>query len=179
MTTSCSDDELRAAAIDLAVRRGGLQAPPASCGFRASSSGLSYVLVDTQGNPLARLPKAAVVSQVEKRRARLDHLIHRVSHQRIPTTHGRSAMRLRSWEERGLAWALSTHRPVPEPVFGSLQLVITALLLLLGIVPGLIYLAVLLQQRFRWQRAMENLLLQWTSLGRPDPVERAANEGPV
>jgi hypothetical protein len=144
MTPSCSDYELRAAVIDLALRRGGLQAPAATCGFRASSSGLSYVLVDRQGNPLDRLPKAAVVSQVEKRRARLDHLIRRVLHQRIPTTQWRTAMRL-----------------------------------LLGIVPCLLYLAVLLQQRFRWQRAMDDLLLQWTSLGRPDPVERAANEGPI
>lgn len=186
------EDELRAAAIDLALRRGSLRTPDAVAGFRASGGGVSCVLMDGLGKPLARLPRSAVARQVERRRQRLDQLLRRSRRQRFPDTHWRTALRLRSWEVRAQAWGLSTHRPVPEPVFSGRQLAITALLLLLGILPGLLYLASLLLQRFRRQRAMDDLLRTWTSRGRPDPVEggsaslpqgaepfRSSNEGPI
>jgi UPF0716 family protein affecting phage T7 exclusion len=62
---------------------------------------------------------------------------------------------------------------VPEPVITGRRLAIAgALLLLLGLVPGLLYLGLLLLQRFRRQRALLDLVRAWTFRGRPDPLER-------
>jgi hypothetical protein len=81
---------------------------------------------------------------------------------------------------------------VPDPVFTGRRLAIAGVLLLLGLVPGLLYLGSLLLQRFRRQRALRDLVRAWTFRGRPDPLERgwislppsaessrAANEGPI
>jgi hypothetical protein len=167
-----AEAELQAAALDLALHQGSLRSPEAVAGFRASSGGLSWVLLDGQGNPLARLPRSAVVRQAERRRQRLDQLLSNARRRGVSATHWRTALRLRSWEERAQAWGLSAHQPVPEPVFTGRRLAIAGALLLLGLVPGLLYLGSLLLQRFRRQRALRDLVRAWTFRGRPDPLEK-------
>ena len=172
---SCSE-ELTAVAVAVARRRGQLQDASRVEGIRSSSGGASYVLLDGRGVPLARLPSDAVQEQLQRRRARLTRLFQRLrraaDRRGSASANWRTELRSWSWEKRALVWALSAHQPVPQPVFGLEQLLLLAVLLLLGVLPGVVYLGWLLLQRSRYDRELRALVNEWRSRGRPDPVER-------
>jgi hypothetical protein len=132
--------------------------------------------MDGRSGPLARLPRDAVQEQLQRRRSRLTRLFLKLRRaagkRRSASANWRTELRGWSWERRALVWALSAHQPVPQPVFGLEQLVLLAVLLLLGVVPGLVYLGWLLLQRHRYDRELAALVNEWRSQGRPDPLER-------
>ena len=171
-----SAEELTAVAVAVARRRGQLQDASRVAGIRQSTSGSSYVLLDGRGVPLARLPRDAVQKQLSRRRGRLTRLFQRLrkaaAGRRSASANWRTELRSWSWEKRALVWALSAHQPVPQPVFGLEQLLLLAVLLLLGVLPGVVYLGWLLLQRRRYERELRALVDEWRSHGRPDPVER-------
>ncbi len=171
-----SSEELTAVAVAVARRRGQLSDPSRVAGIRSSSGGGSYVLMDGRGVPLARLPRDAVKEQLQRRRTRLSRLylqLRRAAGKRRSTSaNWRTELRTWSWEKRALVWALSAHQPVPQPVFGPEELLLLAVLLLLGVLPGLVYLGWLLLLRRRYGRELAALVDEWRSHGRPDPVER-------
>lgn len=172
-----STEELIAAAVAVARRRGQLRDATRVAAIRPSGSGASYVLLDGRGVALARLPRDAVRHQQQRQRARLTRLFLKLRRaagkQRSASATWRTELRSWSWEKRALVWALSAHQPVPQPVFGPEELLLLAVLLLLGVVPGLVYLGWLLLQRRRYGRELAALVDEWRSHGRPDPVERS------
>ncbi len=171
-------EELLAAAVDVALRRGRFSDPSRVSGAHSSTTDWTFKLRDSEGQPLARVPLAAARRQLQKRRQRLQRLLRPRGRQQRLSGAWRASLRLRPWEDRALAWALSSHRPAPEPAFGRRQLLLTALLLALGVLPGLLYLALLLPQRQRHARQMEALVRVWKSLGKPDPATDQATAGP-
>jgi hypothetical protein len=163
------DAERMAAAAGLARRHGRLSDTGLVDAVRLSRGNATCVLLDQRGQPLARLPMAAVEAQMRRRRRRLQRLIASPRRHTGSGAGWRDQLRLRPARERALAWALSTHRIVPQPVFDSEALLLLAVLLLLGILPGLIYLFFLLRQHRRADLEMRDLVNRWKIQARPDP----------
>ena len=166
-------EDLFAAAQDFARSRGLLHERRASP-EQSRFSRVSYVLNDSNGAVIARIPIAEVRALARARHALLMRLpgIKDVAE----ISRKRHTDRLRSFRQqpdhvRALAWALSEGRRVPTGAFSRRDLLLGLLLLLLGVIPGVIYLFWAWARHRQYLRDLESLMVRWRGQKRPDPSE--------
>ena len=80
-------------------------------------------------------------------------------------------IRIQKPEVRAITWAISTGRRVPMPVRRRLEPVVTIVLLLCGIIPGVIYIIRGKQRRAHYKKELEGLVKRWRMMGKPDPAD--------
>jgi hypothetical protein len=82
----------------------------------------------------------------------------------------RPKLRIQPPDVRALAWAISTGRRVPYRKRGRWTPVLTSVLLLCGVLPGLVYLLWLWQRRQTYSRELAELVQRWRRAGQPEPT---------
>lgn len=87
-----------------------------------------------------------------------------------PAALERWKIRIQKPEVRALAWAISTGKRVPYRKRLRHTKLITALLLLCGILPGLLRLAWLRQERKAYEQGLIDLVKRWRTAGQPEPL---------
>lgn len=166
-----SPEALFAAAQDEARQQGLLKGRLASLDHCRISK-TSYVLNDHQGKFIARLPTARV-QHVAKLRHHL--LMNIAGLQEVASIHPvrqvdrRIAFSKQPDKMRALAWAISEGRRVPQGSFSRQDWIIGLLLLVLGVIPGVIYLLWAWQRHCQYQADLKALVLRWRGLHRPEP----------
>ncbi|MFM7312901.1 MAG: hypothetical protein ACKO0M_07005, partial [Cyanobium sp.] len=80
-------------------------------------------------------------------------------------------IRIQKPELRAIAWAISTGRRVPMPVQRRLEPLVSVLLLLCGLVPGVIYITRGWLRRRQYGEDLKGLVHRWRMMGRPDPAD--------
>ena len=88
-----------------------------------------------------------------------------------PVRQERQRLRLLRPEIRALAWATGTGRRIPQPPQRPWEPLLTAALLLCGVVPGLVYLFRGQTKKRRYQRDLEALAQRWRQAGKPEPPD--------
>jgi hypothetical protein len=82
----------------------------------------------------------------------------------------RRQIRLQGDQIRALAWAIGDGRRFPYQGSKTKQALITLVLLLCCVVPGLVYYVVrVLRPRREYQQELKKLEMRWRTLGKPDP----------
>jgi len=80
-------------------------------------------------------------------------------------------IRIQKPEVRAIAWAISTGRRVPMPVRRRLEPLVSVVLLLCGIVPGVIYILRGRNKRKQYTEDLKGLVHRWRMMGKPDPAD--------
>lgn len=163
-------------AQDLAWRHHNLPRSEHASPEQSHACRVSYSLVNSNGQPIARIPLGQLQQGLEQRRRALRRLLRRAGIHWKPS---RS-----SWYEAeeivkaikklphasiALAWAISTGQPYPRMPDLARLLPLGLLLLLLGVIPGVVFLYVLWRRWNRYQEELERLLKRWRVAGIPDP----------
>jgi len=173
------DDHLYPAALDLARQKGlinsGRMADIQQC-YRTSSS---FVLKDSAGELIARIPASDVRRVAEQRRQTLHKILARMKAD-LGSSPGideqRRFLRRQSKTTRALVWAMCTGRHLPEgEPFSARKLLITLLLLLLGVLPGLIYGAIQLYKDQLYAKNTAWLVARWRRAGSQIPFDDLFN----
>ncbi len=166
-----SPESLFAAAQDVA-RRLGLLESKSACQESCRCTKASYVLNDSNGVFIARLPMAKVRRTAQERHRQLLHLkgireVAQISQVRQIDRH--TTFRSQPDEIRALAWALSDGRRIPSGAFSKRDWVVGLVLLIPGIIPGMIYFAWASWRHQQYARDMKALMMRWRGKKRPDP----------
>lgn len=88
-----------------------------------------------------------------------------------PGSFEKRQIRIQKPEVRAIAWAISTGRRVPMPVRRHLEPLISLLLLLSCLVPGVLYILQGRRRRRLYKRDLEGLVHRWRMAGKPDPAD--------
>ena len=88
-----------------------------------------------------------------------------------PGSFEKRQIRIQKPEVRAIAWAISTGRRVPMPVRRQLEPLISLLLLLCCLVPGIFYILQGRRQRRLYKQDLEGLVHRWRMAGKPDPAD--------
>ena len=80
-------------------------------------------------------------------------------------------IRIQKPEVRAIAWAISTGRRVPMPVRRRLEPLVSVVLLLCGVVPGVIYILRGRNKRKQYAEDLKGLVHRWRMMGKPDPAD--------
>jgi len=80
-------------------------------------------------------------------------------------------IRIQKPEVRAIAWAISTGRRMPMPVRRHLEPLVSVVLLLCGIVPGVIYILRGRKKRKQYAEDLKGLVHRWRMMGKPDPAD--------
>lgn len=75
----------------------------------------------------------------------------------------------RTNENLAIAWARSLKYAIPDPPNGCLNVIITICGFFLGIIPGIIWIIFVENQKKDYKRRMEALVDKWIDAGKPDP----------
>ncbi len=139
---------------------------------------LSYALNDSDGQLIMRIPIRELEQGLRQRRRALLRLL-RLRSAGITWTPSRAArydlqqlnqaIKKQPRSVMALIWAISTGQPYPRPAIGRRQVLITVLLLLCLLIPGLVYIALLAKRQRRYQKELEQLTKQWRAAGMPEP----------
>ncbi|SBO43209.1 hypothetical protein [Cyanobium sp. NIES-981] len=164
---------LFAAAQDIARQQGLLDEGTTASLEQSVLSRTSFALKTEEGTLIARLPLPEV-----RRMLRFRHRQARLAVSRFDSSANlglaapmdpRQRLRLRSDEDRALVWAISQGRRFPCIGPWWRHLLIAAALLLLGVLPGVVYLVWLASRYRKHRQALNELVIRWRSLGKQDP----------
>jgi hypothetical protein len=133
----------------------------------------SYVLMSADGALIERLPLAVVSKLARTRERRFEVLADVEVLKRLPLQARREHFGVLSRRRRALAWAIAVGEPIPRGRMGPGAWGLTVVLLLLGLVPGLVYLAWALPRDGRYRRALAALERRWVAAGKPEPPDPA------
>ncbi|MFQ6537793.1 MULTISPECIES: hypothetical protein [Aphanothece] len=165
---------LFAAAQDIARQQGKL-----SDGLRASLeqsvlSRTSLALKTSEGKLIARvaLPEARRMLAYRRQVARelLQLSKAEVTRPGRPPEVDKQTLRMQEEKVRALAWAIGSGRRFPYMGSRRRHTLITVLLLLCGVLPGIVYLIWLWRRSEEYGKLLDQLLSRWRALGRPDPA---------
>jgi hypothetical protein len=163
---------LFAAAQDLARQRGQLEEGMTASYARSVLSRTSYAIKTANGALVARLPLPDV-REMLRFRQRVARRVLDFSFQRdgvLPNAIDlRRQVRLSSEEDRALVWAISQGRRYPYLGSWKRHALLSTVLLLLGVVPGVLYLLRLRRQYSTYRSNLLNLVARWRSHGKQDP----------
>ena len=164
---------LFAAAQDLARRRGDLRHGRLAAAEPSRRSAGAYVLRDAAGQIISRLPLQHVRLELQRRYGVLRYLRRRLSNRGfrpVNVVEARRDLRTQHGEVRALAWALAAGRRLPEGrPLRRRDLLITLLLALLGLIPGLVYLVLVLRRNATFRHNLDQLHRRWLAAVRPEP----------
>ncbi|CAK6692298.1 hypothetical protein BBFGKLBO_01207 [Synechococcus sp. CBW1107] len=166
-------EPLQAAALGLALRSGMIQSIAEVSAHLSHASSSSYALMAADGRLLVRFPLARVKQWAKRRERVLARLERRQRLARLPVDNRRADFRSQPDRTRALAWSISTGQPIPPGRFGPTQALVALLLLLLGLVPGVIYLAWAWPRQAAYQQALRQVERRWLAAGMPDPQDSA------
>ncbi len=161
------------AAVDLALRSGSLSKIADAKAERSHHSSSSYALIAADGRLIERIPLRQVQHWARHRERVLARLEGRRTLARLPLEQRRRRFRARTDPQRALAWAISNGQPIPSGSFGGRELLAAGALLLLGLLPGIVFLIWAVPRGRRYHQAMVKLVRQWRAVGMPDPVDAA------
>ncbi len=137
---------------------------------------LSYALNDSDGQLIMRIPIRELEQGLRQRRRALLRLLRSAGITWTPSRAAwydlqqlNQAIKKQPRSVMALIWAISTGRPYPQPAIGRRQVLITVLLLLCLLIPGLVYIALLAKRQRRYQKELEQLTKQWRAAGMPEP----------
>lgn len=80
-------------------------------------------------------------------------------------------IRIQKPEVRAIAWAISTGRRIPMPVRRRFEPLVSVVLLLCGVVPGVIYILRGRNKRKQYAEDLKGLVHRWRMMGKPDPAD--------
>ncbi len=160
-------------AVGLALSSGKLRKSSQASAASSHKAQASYALMGLDGSLIARFPLEQVLHSASQRERMLNRLEGRRQLEGLPIEQRRARYRARPERERALAWAISRGQPVPPGHFGVRELLIAGGLLLLGLLPGIVFLIWALPRGRRYQQAIAVLLRQWRAAGTPDPIDEA------
>lgn len=137
---------------------------------------VSYSLVNSDGQPIARIPLGQLQQGLLQRRRDLRRLLRRGGISVQPSRAAwYDAQQLSKSIKKlphasiALAWAISTGQPYPRTPELARLLPLGLLLLLLGVIPGLVFFYLLWRRWNRYQEELERLLKRWRAAGSADP----------
>lgn len=164
---------LFAAAQDVAREEGKLADGIFAALSESRISPTSFTLISAQGETIARvsLNKAREVIRLRREIAR--EITRQAKLEITPYANDLTNRRnFRNLPEatRALAWAISNGKRFPTKGYTRRDIWIGIGLLLLGIVPGVVYLGWIARKRKRYQENLNGLILRWRSTGRQDPA---------
>ncbi|QEY31570.1 hypothetical protein EVJ50_04175 [Synechococcus sp. RSCCF101] len=169
------DDRLFPAALDLARQKGLINSDRMPDAEHSYSTKSSFVLRDDDSEMIARVPLRAVRRLADQRQTLLVSILTEMEDNLGPSPSKdaqRSYLRKQSKEKRAVVWAISSGRRLPqgEP-FTRRKLLITLLLLLLGVIPGLVYGVFQLYRANMYAQNFTGLVARWRRAGSPLPFE--------
>lgn len=168
-----SPQALFAAAQDVA-RRQGLLGTRLAAMDQCRLTQVSYVLNDAEGEFIARVPIKQVRAAAQARQ-RLLNSLHQLKSPGAKTgkwwVQHKLLFRMEPPETRALAWALSDGRRVPQGAFRPRDWLIGLGLLVLGILPGVIYLIWAGLRHRQYLADVQALVVRWHGQHRPDPSD--------
>jgi hypothetical protein len=166
-------EPLHAAALGLALHSGLIRSVAEVSAHLSHASSSSYALIAEDGRLLVRFPLARVKQWAKRRERVLARLERRQRLARRPVYNRRADFRSQPDRVRALAWSISTGQPIPPGRFGPTQVLLALLLLLLGLVPGVIYLVWAWPRHLAYQQSLRKVERLWLAAGTPDPVDSA------
>ena len=167
------------AAQDVARRQGALSEGIFASFEESSLSKTSYALRSVEGQMIARIPISEAREILSFRRK----VARKLLQEQQGASGGFSAgmglsqgmnkqqVRMQGEKVRALAWAISSGRRFPYAGSAQRQWIITGLLLLCCVVPGVVYGVSSLRVRAEAKRQLDKLVARWRANGRPDPPE--------
>jgi hypothetical protein len=161
------------AAVQHALESGRLRTRSQASADRSRRSQGSYALVSADGALIERLPLAVVSKLARTRERRFKALVGFTDLNRLPARKRRDHYHALPRQRRALAWAIAAGEPIPPGRMGPRAWGLAVLLLALGLVPGLVYLAWTLPRHRRYRQALAALERSWVAAGRPDPHDPA------
>jgi hypothetical protein len=168
-----SPQALFAAAQDVA-RRQGLLGTRLAAMDQCRITKVSYVLNDANGEFIARVPIKQVRAAAQAR-YRLLNSLHQLKSPGAKTgkwwVQHKMLFRMEPPEVRALAWALSDGRRIPQGAFRPRDWWIGVGLLLLGAIPGVIYLVWAWLRHRQYLADVQGLVVRWHGQHRPDPSD--------
>lgn len=171
--STLTNDQLFAAAVGLALRSGTLKRDGQASAPHSRPAQASYALFAEDGRLIERFPLQRVEAWARERERVLSRLEGRRSLARLPMEQRRRRFRARPDPQRALAWAISNGQPIPPGRFGGREMLAAGALLLLGLLPGIVFLIWAVPRGRRYRQAMVKLVRQWRAAGTPDPVDAA------
>lgn len=168
-----SPQALFAAAQDVARQLGQLNDHLASQEHCRITS-QSFVLNDSQGTFITRVPMAKVRQMAQSRHKLLMRIqgsreVAQIS--RVRQIDRRTTFRKQPDHIRALAWALSDGRRIPQGAFRPRDWWIGVGLLLVGVIPGVIYLMWARLRHRQYLADVQALVVRWHGQHRPDPSD--------
>jgi hypothetical protein len=137
---------------------------------------VSYALRDGDGQLIARIPLQQLQQGLRERRQALRRLLRSAGITWKPSRAAwydiqqlNQAIRKQQRSFMALTWAVSTGQPYPRAPIGRQEVLIAVLLLLCFLIPGIVYIAVLVKRQQRYQADLEQLVKRWRGAGMPDP----------
>ena len=161
------------AAMDVARRQGRL-----ADGVQASETNSTlergrFKLRDAQDRLITAIPVQAARDMLAYRRELAREVMEQVGvhvNDLNPAAMERGKIRIQTPEVRALAWAISTGKRVPYRKRLRHAKLISAVLLLCGVLPGLAFLGWLGQRNKAYQRDLNDLVKRWRAAGQPEPL---------
>ena len=168
-----SPQALFAAAQDVA-RRQGLLGTRLAAMDQCRVTGQSYVLNDRDGALITRVPIGKVRQAAHARHRLLMSIqgsreVAQIS--RVRQIDRRATFRKQPDKIRALAWALSDGRRIPQGAFQPRDWLIGLALMVLGILPGVIYLIWAGLRHRQYLADVQALVVRWHGQHRPDPSD--------
>ncbi|MEO1002657.1 MAG: hypothetical protein AAFX65_06040 [Cyanobacteria bacterium J06638_7] len=137
---------------------------------------LSYALKGGDGELIARIPLPQLQQGLGERRDAMRRLLRSAGITWKPSRAAwydlqqiNKAISRQPRSFMALIWAISKGQPYPRPAFGLSQLLVALLLLLCLLIPGLVYIALLLRRQQRYERDLQQLVKRWRAAGSPAP----------
>jgi hypothetical protein len=161
------------AAVQSAFESGRLKTRSQASLERSHRSASSYALVAADGGLIVRLPLTEVSKLATRRQRRFEALVRLKALKRLPSQERRERFRSLPSQRRLLAWAIACGEPIPPGRMGPRSWVLALLLLALGVLPGLLYLAWAVPRDRRYRQALAALERRWLVAGKPEPSDPA------
>lgn len=166
---------LFAAAQDIARQQGKL-GEGVNASFDASPIGRSsYALKTAAGQLITRVPLVEAREMLAYRRKVARQLFANMKVEVMKESTAaveKRQVRLQKEEVRALAWAIGEGRRFPYQGSETKRGLIMLALLLCCLVPGFVYYWFgVLKPRRQYQEDLDNLVLRWRTLGKPDPPQ--------
>lgn len=164
---------LFAAAQDVAREEGKLADGIFASLEKSRISPTSFSLMSSEGQMIARVSLAKARNVIGLRRQITREITRKGKLEITPYANDLSNKRnFRTLpdETRALAWAISNGRRFPVKGYARRDLWIGLGLLLLGIIPGVLYLAWIGKKRVRYEKELKSLVTRWHTNGRQDPA---------
>ncbi len=161
------------AAVQSAFESGRLKTRSQASLEHSHRSVSSYALVAADGGLIVRLPLTEVLKLATRRQRRFEALVRLKALKRLPL----QARRKQFWRlprrRHVLAWAIAAGQPIPPGRMGPCSWVLALVLLALGLLPGLLYLAWAVPRDRRYRQALAALERRWLAAGKPEPSDPA------